>query len=66
MSSAYDIPQVRAQEMTSEGCRINIGGQWSGPLPNRHSGIALVSVITAALACVPPYLLVIRRRRQEQ
>jgi hypothetical protein len=64
LSSAYDIPQVKAQEMTSEGCRINIGGQWSGPLPDRDSGTALAAVVTAALACVPPYLLIISRRRQ--
>lgn len=66
MSSAYDIPQVKAQEMTSEGCRIDIGGQWSGPLPDRDSGIVLAALVAAALACIPPYLLIISRRRQKR
>jgi len=50
--------------MTADGCLVNVGGTWSDPLPDRDSGLALAAVITAALACVPPYLLVISRRRQ--
>ena len=62
--NAFGIPQTEAVAMTPDGCRISIGGMWSDPLPFRNSGIALTAVITAALACVPPYLLVISRRRQ--
>ncbi len=61
---AFGIPQVGAVEMTADGCRVNVGGTWSDPLPDRDSGLALAAVITAALACGPPYLLVAGRRRQ--
>jgi len=63
--SAYGIPDADAVEMTGDGCRVNVAGRWSDPLPARHEGLALAALVVAALACVPPYLLVLGRRDQK-
>lgn len=48
-------------EFTSEGCRVNVAGRWSDPLPARDEALTLAALVLAALAAVPPYLLVFRR-----
>lgn len=60
--SAYGIPEAGAVEITEDGCRVEVAGQWSDPLPTRDEGLALAALVAAALAGVPPFLLILRRR----
>lgn len=61
--NGYGIPAADAVEMTDDGCRVQVAGQWSDPLPSRDEGLAVAALVVAALACVPPYLLTLRRRK---
>ncbi|HWM35988.1 MAG TPA: hypothetical protein VNS49_02570 [Streptomyces sp.] len=61
--SAYGVPRAGAAEMTDDGCRVNVEGRWSDPFPSRDSGLAFAALIAAASAALPPYVLVLRRRR---
>jgi hypothetical protein len=60
--NGYGIPGADAVEMTDEGCRVQVAGEWSDPLPARNEGLALAALAAAGLACVPPYLHTLRRR----
>lgn len=59
----YGIPAADAVEMTEDGCRVRVAGQWSDPLPARDEGLALAALVAAALACVPPFLCALHRSR---
>lgn len=60
--NGYGIPAADAVEMTDDGCRVQVAGQWSDPLPARDEGLAVAALVAAALACVPPYLFTFRRQ----
>jgi hypothetical protein len=59
---AYHIPSADAVRFSEGGCEVAVDGGWSDPLPSRDETLALAALIFAALAAVPPYLLVFRRR----
>jgi len=59
---AYGIPSADAVRFSEGGCEEAVDGKWSDPLPSRDDTLALAALIFAALAAVPPYLLLFRRR----
>lgn len=63
LTSQYRIPTVTGAEMTEDGCTVLVNGQRSEALPGLDDGLALVALIVATLAAVPPYILLLARRR---